>query len=127
MFACKSFTWRMFQKFCAFPRASPPLPHRIPLNSCWGYFFFLCLISQSVSIKIYISSKLEAVLRWWRNRTGRSLSPPQIHQNNISTLSKCHKTTSECQQRTSDTQKSSALSSKRGRKEYKRQKKGQKR
>ena len=25
----------------------------------------------------------EAVLRWWRNRTGRPLSPPQIHQKNI--------------------------------------------
>ena len=24
-----------------------------------------------------------AVLRWWRNRTGRPLSPPQIHQKNI--------------------------------------------
>ena len=22
-------------------------------------------------------------LRWWRNRTGRTLSPPQIHQKNI--------------------------------------------
>ena len=51
----------MFQKRCAFPRASPPLPHRIPLNSYWGYFFFLCLISQSVFIKIYISSKLALV------------------------------------------------------------------
>ena len=45
------------------------------------------------------------VLRWWRNRTGRRLSPPQIHQKNIWTLSKFHKTTSECQQRTSGTQK----------------------
>ena len=25
----------------------------------------------------------EAVLRWWRNRTWRPLSPPQIHQKNI--------------------------------------------
>ena len=25
----------------------------------------------------------EAVLRWWRNRMGRPLSPLQIHQNNI--------------------------------------------
>ena len=54
---------------------------------------------------------------------GRPLSPPQIHQKNISTLNKLYKTTSECWQRTSGTQKSSPLSSKRGRRKYKRQKK----
>ena len=43
---------------------------------------------------------------------GRPLSPPQIHQKNIQTLSKFHKKTSECWQRTSGTQKSSPLSSK---------------
>ena len=53
---------------------------------------------------------------------GRPLSPPQIHQKNISKLSKFYKTTSECWQRTSGTQKSRSLSSKTGRKEYKRQK-----
>ena len=53
---------------------------------------------------------------------GRPLSPPQIHQKNISMLSKFHNTTSECQQRTSGTQKSSSLSLKTGRKKYKRQK-----
>ena len=52
---------------------------------------------------------------------GRALSPTQIHQKNISTLSKFHKTTSECQQRTSGTQKSSSLSLKTGRKKSKRQ------
>ena len=51
-----------------------------------------------------------AVLRWQRNRTGRPLSPSQIHQKNISTLSKLHKTTSGCWQRTSGTQKSRSLS-----------------
>ena len=64
-----------------------------------------------------------AVLRWQRNRTGRPLSPQQIHQKNIWTLSKFHKTTSECWQRTSGTQKSSPLSSKGGRKKYKDKKK----
>ena len=54
------------------------------------------------------------VLRWWRNRMGRPLSPPQIHQKNISTLNKLYKTTSECWQRTSGTQKSRSLSSKTG-------------
>ena len=63
----------------------------------------------------------------WKNRTGKPLSPSQIPQKNISTLSKLHKTTSECWQRTSGTQKSSPLSSKRGRKKYKRQKKREKR
>ena len=43
---------------------------------------------------------------------GRPLSSSQIHQKNISTLSKFHKTTSECWQRTSGTQKSRSLSSK---------------
>ena len=62
----------------------------------------------------------EAVLRWQRNRMGRPLSPLQIHQKNISTLSKRHKTTSECWQRTLDTQKSRSLSSKTGKKKYKR-------
>ena len=61
-----------------------------------------------------------AVLRWWRNRMERPLSPPQIHQKNIWTLSKFHKTTSECWQRTSGTQKGSPLSSKGGRTKYKR-------
>ena len=36
---------------------------------------------------------------------GRPLSPSQIHQKNISMLSKFHKTTSECWQRTSGTQR----------------------
>ena len=50
---------------------------------------------------------------------GRPLSPPQIHQKNISTLSKFYTTTSECWQRTSGTQKSRSLSSKTGRKNIK--------
>ena len=41
---------------------------------------------------------------------GRPLFPSQMHQKNISTLGKLHKTTSECWQRTSGTQKSSPLS-----------------
>ena len=61
----------------------------------------------------------EAVLRWQRNKMGRPLSPPQIHQKNISTLSKFYKTISECWQRTSGTQKSRSLSSKTGRKNIK--------
>ena len=50
--------------------------------------------------------------RWRRNRTGRPLSPSQIPQKNISTLSKLHKTTSVGWQRTSGNQKSRSLSSK---------------
>ena len=65
--------------------------------------------------------------RWQRNRTGRPLSPSQIPQKNISTLSKLHKTTSECWHRTSGNQKSRPLSSKTGRKKYKRWKRRQRR
>ena len=53
---------------------------------------------------------------------GRPLSPSQIHQKNISMLSKHHKTTSECWQRTSGTQKSRSLSSKTGRTNIKHEK-----
>ena len=49
----------------------------------------------------------------------RPLSPPQIHQRNISMLSKFYKTTSECWQRTSGTQKSRSFSSKTGRRNIK--------
>ena len=58
-----------------------------------------------------------------QEQDGRPLSPSQIHQKNISMLSKLHRTTSECWQRTSGTQKSRSLSSKTGRKKYKRWKK----
>ena len=61
-----------------------------------------------------------AVLRWRRNRMGTPLSPPQIHQKNIWTLNKFHKTTSEWWQRTSGTQKDSPSSLKRDRTKYKR-------
>ena len=65
--------------------------------------------------------------RWRRNRTGRPLSPSQIPQKNISTLSKLHKTTSVGWQRTSGNQKSRPLSSKTGRKKYKRRERRQRR
>ena len=73
---------------------------------------FLCLF-------LHFNKTLMAVLRWWRNRTGRPLSPQQIHQKNISMLSKFYRTTSECWQRTSGTQKSRSLSSKTGRENIK--------
>ena len=65
--------------------------------------------------------------RWRRNRTGRSRSPSQIPQKNISTPSKLRKTTSVGWQRTSGNQKSRPLSSKSGRKKYKRRKRRQRR
>ena len=52
-------------------------------------------------------------------RQGDHFLPHQIHQKNISLLSKFHKTTSECQQSTAGTQKSSPLSSKGGGKNIK--------
>ena len=54
---------------------------------------------------------------------GRPLSPSKIHQKNISTLSKFHKTTSECWQRISGTQQSRSVASKTGRKKYNKTKK----
>ena len=72
------------------------VPGRLQLNT-----------SQSYQSNLWIRG---AVLRWQGNRTGRPLSPLQIHQKNIWTLSKFYKTTSECWQRTSGTQKSSPLS-----------------
>ena len=54
-----------------------------------------------------------------QEQDGRPLSPSQIHQKNISMLSKLHTTTSEYWQRTSGTQKCRSLSSKTGRKNIK--------
>ena len=50
--------------------------------------------------------------RWWRNRTRKPLSLPQIHQKIMWMLSNFHQTTSECWQRTPVTQKGNQLSSK---------------
>ena len=66
----------------------------------------------NMKYKVFKKRELGVVLRWQRNRTGRPLSPPQIHRKNIWTLSKFHKRTSECWQRTSGTQKGSPLFSK---------------
>ena len=47
----------------------------------------------------------QAVPRWQRNRMGRPLSPPQIHQKIICMWSNFYKTTFDCWWRTPDTQK----------------------
>ena len=47
----------------------------------------------------------QAVPRWQRNRMGRPLSPPQIHQKIICMCSNFYKTTFDCWWRTPDTQK----------------------
>ena len=60
-------------------------------------------------------------LRWWRNRMGRPLSPPQIHQKIIWMLSNFQRTTSELLCRTPGTQKGSPFSSKGGKTKYNRQ------
>uniref|UniRef100_A0AC11DVG3 Uncharacterized protein n=1 Tax=Ovis aries TaxID=9940 RepID=A0AC11DVG3_SHEEP len=65
--------------------------------------------NENVGLKLNIQERKE---RWRRNRMGRPLSPSQIPQKNISTLSKLHKTTSVGWQRTSGNQKSRPLSSK---------------
>ena len=66
------------------------------------------------------------VLRWWRDRMGRLLSPLKIHQKIIWTWSKFHKTTSEHWKKIPDTQKDCPLSSKGGQniKDKKRDKRG---
>ena len=40
-------------------------------------------MEQGAGVSTKILGAEEAVLRWWRNRKGRPLSPPQIHQKNI--------------------------------------------
>ena len=66
------------------------------------------------------------VPRWWRNRTGRPLFPPQIHQKIIWMLTNLYTTTSEVWWRTPGTLKGTPFSSKGGRTKYKRQKEKQK-
>ena len=50
--------------------------------------------------------------RWWKNVTGRPLTPPQIQQKIIWMLSNFHKTTSECWWSTPGTQKGNPIFSK---------------
>ena len=69
-----------------------------------------------------IKERQRVVLRCQRNRTGRPLSSPQIHQKIIWMLSNFHKTTSEYWWRTPGTQKGSLFASEGGRTKYKRQK-----
>ena len=93
-------------------------------ESYWLYYL------QPIMEKLCTVSKNETCRereRWQRNRMGRPLSPSQIPQKNISTLSKLHKTISVCWQRTSGNQKSRPLSSKTGRKKYKRRERRQRR
>ena len=59
------------------------------------------------------------VQRWWRNRTGRPLSPPQIHQKSIWMPSNFHNTTPECWRRTPGNQKGSPFCLKGCRTKYK--------
>ena len=61
---------------------------------CWQYIILVYFQKVNRWSFIYASLKTNtggAVLRWQRNRTGRPLSPPQIHQKNIWMLSKFHK------------------------------------
>ena len=71
-----------------------------------GFIFLDSKITIDGDCSHKIKTLAEAVLGWQRNRMGRPLSPSQIHQKNISTLTKVHKTTSEFWQRTSGNQKS---------------------
>ena len=92
---------------------------------CWH---IECSTFTASSFRIWNSSTgiPSFYLRWQRNRTGRPLYPPQIHQRVIWMLSSFHKTISEHWQRTLGTQKGSPLSLKGGRTKCKRQKERQK-
>ena len=94
-----------------------------PPNSVYIYFFNLASVSIESQYFVLLHNQWDGVMpfknkpqrgwggvRWQRSRTGRPLSPSQIPQKNILTLSKLHKTTSECWQRTSGNQKSRPLS-----------------
>ena len=93
-----------------FPAELPRKPKRL------DYIVSIALFSSSLifplSSPLCYGSHPGAVLRWQRNRMGRSLSPWQNHQKIIWTLSKFHKTTSERWQRTTGTQKGGPFSSK---------------
>ena len=75
------------------------------------WIFSFCSLKNKQS---YFSCYNNGYSGWRRNRMGRPLSPPQIHQKFIWMLSKFHKTTSERWQRTPGTKKGSPLSSKGG-------------
>ena len=90
-------------------------PSRYIMNDMLGVAWETVVIDISCSrenVVTDISKTYIQVLRWRRNRKWRPLSPSQIPQKNISTLSKLHKTTSVGWQRTSGNQKSRPLSSK---------------
>ena len=90
---------------------------------CLDLCFWMLSFKPTFSLSSFIFIKRRfrpPSQRWQRNMTGRPLSPPQIHQKIIWTLSKFHKTTSEHWQRTPGTQKGSPLSLKGGRTKYKR-------
>lgn len=77
--------------------------------------FDFCYIrshQQSSRVDCTTTNDGSMVPRWWRNRTGRPLSPLQIHQKIIWMLRNFQKTASEFWQRTPGTEKGSPISSK---------------
>ena len=58
--------------------------------------------------------------RWWRNKTWRSPSSPQIHQKYIYMWNNSYRTLTECWQKTSDLQKGKKLPTYLGRAKEKR-------
>ena len=76
----------------------PPIPPSIRVFSnestlrmrwpkYWSFSFSIIPSKEQYINAIKIKRNLGAVLRWQRNRTGRPLSPPQIHQKIIWMLS----------------------------------------
>ena len=78
VFSNESFLHIRWQKYWSFSfKISPPKEHPglISFRMNW-----LDLLAVQGTLKSLLQG---AVLRWWRNRMGRPLSPPQIHQQNI--------------------------------------------
>ena len=65
-------------------RPLSPCPLSIPASESFPMSQLFAWGGQSTGVKALASflpkNTQETVLRWWRNRTGRPPSPPQIHQ-----------------------------------------------
>ena len=75
----------------------------------WKMFWSEWKKEKNTSLQKFI---VAVIPRWWRTRTRRPLSFPQIHQKIIYMWGNFHKTNSECWLRAQDTQKVNPISSK---------------
>ena len=87
-----------------FSRLDHILGHKLNLSKFKKMEIISSIFSDHNAMRLDISYKKktkkktntwEEEPRWWRTRTGRPLSPLQIHQKNNQTQSKLHKTTAD--------------------------------